>query len=925
MREYENLKTTSENREAPRAYYIPYDTLEKALKGDKSTSAFYRCLNGEWSFAYFKSEEDIPGHVEFRDTIPVPSNWQMHGYDRPYYTNARYPYPVDAPYVPDENPCGLYRREFELDESWAARRTYLVFEGVDSCHYVFINGEYVGCSQGSHLQSEFEITRFVRPGLNTLVVKVLKWCAGSYLEDQDCIRLSGIFRDVYLLSRAENHLRDVEIRADARTITCDAPSYTIYDAQHRVADLSCPVLWNAEHPYLYTVVAQQAGEFLPFRVGMREIGVSPAGELLINGQSVKLKGVNHHDTHPTYGHYLPEDFMEQELRKMKELNINTIRTSHYPPHPEFLSLCDALGFYVIDEADLETHGYWPRAGGIQLNADPQWREAFVERMQRMVERDKNHACVILWSLGNESEYGPNHDAMLAYTKERDDTRLVHYEGARFVNDRCGVDVVSRMYDSYTLLEEIAASDDKRPYFLCEYSHSMGNGPGDLFDYWDCIYRYPRLIGGCIWEWADHTVYEDGLYKYGGDFGEICHDGNFCCDGLVFADRSFKAGSYEAKAAYQNIKTAFSGSQLQVTNRFDFTNLRDYTLVWRLVCDGAVIQTGSLHGDIEAHATGRFPLELSLPGECLYGVTLDISLTDEAGREVAGEQHVLDVPRRERTRFASMAQAEEDGRYIVFSGPGFAYRFSKRLGTFDQIRTDGRDRFAAAPVLGVWRAPIDNEMNVRQQWECLDRAFHKVYSCTREGAAVTVTGSLAVAGKPPFLHYTAVYTVYGDGEIETAVEARVEDDYTFLQRFGFEFALPGQAQAFTYYGMGPGESYVDMCHHARLSLFESDASREYVPYIKPQEHGNHTNVRMLRVGGLEFLAEDAFECRVSNYSSRTLARTAHAGELKEDGWVTVRVDYKDSGVGSNSCGPVLGEKYRLDEKEIRFRFSMRPAE
>ena len=441
MRHYENTELMQENCELQRAFYIPYDTLDKALKGRKEESEYYKCLNGTWDFKYYKRDIDVPNKIEDWETIPVPSNWQMKGYEDPNYTNVNYPYPVDPPYVPDDNPCGVYRLRVELREEWLTRETYIVFEGVSSCHYVYVNGNYVGYSQVSHMQSEWNLTPYLKEGSNEIIVKVLKWCAGSYLEDQDFFRLSGIFRDVYLLSRGKGHLHDVEITADEKEIKSDLP-FVLYDGLEKVEKLDKPVLWNAENPYLYTAVFEQAGEFIPIKIGMRTIRVSEKRELLINGVSVKLKGINHHDFHPQRGYALMEEDILIDLKKMKELNINTIRTSHYPPTPMFLHFCDEMGFYVIDETDLETHGLCTcnEGNGYDMQSDhwlcsqDKWEKAYVHRVYRMIERDKNHPCIIMWSMGNESGFGKNHESMIKWTHNRDKSRLVHYEGVFLVQD-----------------------------------------------------------------------------------------------------------------------------------------------------------------------------------------------------------------------------------------------------------------------------------------------------------------------------------------------------------------------------------------------------------------------------------------------------------------------------------------------------------
>jgi beta-galactosidase len=939
MRSYENLNLISENREPQRSYYIPYDSLEKALEGDKEKSSYYKLLNGQWDFAYFERDIDVPGVITKWDKIPVPSNWQMHGYDKPYYTNVNYPHPVDAPYVPDDNPCGVYALEFNLEREWEDRETYIVFEGVNSCHYVYINDEYVGYSQGSHLQSEFNIAKYLKAGTNKLTVKVLKWCSGSYLEDQDFFRLSGIFRDVYLLSRDKDSARDIEVCVDNKRITVSEEDYEIYDGKNKLEDLDEPILWNAEKPHMYTVVVKSENEYIPFKVGIREISVSEKGELLINGVSVKLKGVNRHDTHPTLGHYTPYEHMKSELLKMKELNINCIRTSHYPPTPEFLNLCDELGFYVVDETDIELHGFSSRDTGYGYDMESpdwickhkEWENSFVERAERMVERDKNHPCVIMWSLGNESGYGCNHDAMIVWIKNRDKSRLVHFEGANLVKDKSDVDVVSRMYTSPEGIEEFAKNEDKRPFFLCEYSHAMGNGPGDVWDYWQKIYSYPKLIGGCIWEWADHTVMVDGVYKYGGDFGETIHDGNFCCDGMVFADRSFKAGSLEVKAVYQYMRTSVSGSKLTVTNLYDFTNLKEYKLQWKVNCDGEAIKAGELICDIKPHETKEYTLELVLPESCKLGCYLDLSLVSETGYEVALEQHKLDVViETEIADLASSASFQEEKEKIKITGENFTYIFNKHYGNFESMIIDGEERLGEPTKLSVWRAPTDNDRRVKYKWglfednrsgENFNRIFTKIYSCELKNNSIIVEGNLAGISRAPFLRFNIVYTVSAQGEIVVKLQGKVKEKCVFLPRLGFEFSIPKKNQKFNYYGMGPVENYLDMHHHTKVGMYESSATEEYVPYIVPQEHGNHTKTKLLQIGGLKFSTKGEFEFNVSNYTSEMLTNAKHTDELVEDKNTIVRIDYKNSGIGSNSCGPELLEQYRLKEKEISFEFSI----
>ena len=944
MRHYENPLVFCENRLPQRSYYIPYENLEKALAGDRYSSAYYCLLNGDWDFQFYERDFDLPEElteIVFDKTIPVPSCWQNHGYEKPYYTNQNFPYPVDPPYVPDENPCGIYRTRFNLDENWSSRDTHIVFEGVCSCVYLYVNGQYVGYSQGSHLQAEFDLTPYVHAGENTLMAKVLKWCVASYIEDQDFFRYNGIFRDVYLLSREKNHLHDIEITADCKAITCSAPDFTVYDAQGQIADLTKPVLWNAEKPYLYTVVVKTATEYIPFRVGMREISVSRKGELLINGQSVILKGINHHDTHPLTGYTMTDGDIRKDLLLMKELNINCIRTSHYPPTPEFICLCDELGFYVVDECDNESHGFVNRftkdynkfngydgEDPIWPCTDPDWKAMHLDRITRTVKRDKNHCCVIFWSMGNEAAYGPNIEAMLNWTKQRDPSRLTHYERCCQVDDKAPVDVRSRMYATPAHLIELAEMDDPRPIYLCEYSHAMGNGPGDVAQYMEVFQNYPKAIGGCIWEWADHVAIEDGVQKYGGDFGEETHDGNFCCDGLVFSDRSLKPGSLNAKAAYAPLRMALDGKMLVITNDYDFTNLTERKLVLSLTCDGKTLYTQELALDLAPHQTASVALPdgFVLPDCCDFGCYVNLIMLD-GDHEIAVRQCELPVKRNSIVYGNPLSVLTETRSHIIAEGNGFRYTFHKLLGHFDSIVIDGQEQLAEPMHWTVWRAPTDNDA-FRESW-MIQRFHHscnKVYEISVDTNTITVRGSLAGISRMPWLCYTQTLSFYDNGAVKLSLDAEKADNIVdFFPRFGMEFALPKADGRFSYFGRGPKACYRDMYAHANMGLYESTASAEYVPYVRPQEQGNHYGVRSLTLENkLKFLSETDFECQVSRYSTAMLTKAQHTDELIADGTTHVRVDYKVSGIGSTSCGPVLDEKFRFNEKQFNFTITMFPA-
>ncbi len=941
MRFYENSKVTSENRLKPRAYYIPEGVSE------------YLLLNGTWRFKYYKRDFDVPENVTDWDSIKVPSCWQTEGFENPNYTNVNYPIPVDPPYVPDENPCGVYERDFTLEKILG--KVYFVLEGVSSCGIIYINGKYIGFTQGSHLEAEFDITDCVKVGNNTVRVNVLKWCAGSYLEDQDAFRMNGIFRDCYILNRPNGHIRDIDITSDKRVITVRADKkadISLFDIDGTliekktsvsIADFSVksPKFWNAEKPVLYTVKIERNGEIINQRTAFRTIEVSRKKELLINGVPVKLYGVNHHDTDAYNGWYQTDEQLRYDLEQMKKLNINCIRTSHYPPTPKFLDMCDEMGFYVILENDIETHGFSLRNPNETSGYDvdnkiwpcqhPMWRSEFLERMKRTVIRDKNHISIIMWSAGNESGYGKNHELIINWLRSLGDGRLAHYEGAGNKGVISGSDVYSRMYSSPS--EVISAVKNKeidRPVFLCEYSHAMGNGPGDVYQYVEIFNKYPKAIGGCIWEWADHTVIDkNGVCRYGGDFdGELTHDKNFCSDGLVFYDRSFKSGSLEAKAAYQPMRTEYLDGKLKIQNLYSFTNLNERTFKYTIEVDGSV-------KDEKTVKLNTAPLEcevISVPEKeynCRYGAFLICRLFD-GDYEIAHTQHELSSVIINDKDSSIAPDITEDKEFYTIKGKDFVYKYSKIYGTITSACISGKEQLDDRMGLSVFRAPTDNDRRIRDNWvqgeswksENLNRLFVKIYDTTLDGNRIITHGALSGVSRLPFLNFTSITDFSGDGKVSFKIAAKVRKSAFWLPRFGFEFSVPCENAEFKYFGIGPNESYIDMKHGGILSMYKSTAEREYVKYIRPQEHGNHTGVRMLEIGNMIFEGKNLDIC-VSQYNSEILNKAEHTDELYKTGKTYVRVDYKMSGIGSNSCGPKLPPEYSLSEKEFEFKFSMKP--
>jgi beta-galactosidase/evolved beta-galactosidase subunit alpha len=948
-------ETPGRGREDPHAYLVPHADRATAVAGDREASPWFRLLNGEWRFEHAETPAAAPDAEAFAapdadvsdwDTIPVPGHWQTNGYGAPHYTNVEYPFPVDVPAVPTENPTGSYRREFTVPESWDDRRVVLRFEGVDSACKVWVNGEAVGFSRGSRLPAEFDVTEYVSPGENTLAVRVRKWSAGTYLEDQDTWWLSGIFRDVSLYATPEVHVADLDVRtafddvhdegsdatlsaavdvrnagdeaatreveatlrdADGETVATLDGSAAVAAGETATVDLSAtvesPERWSAETPALYTLLVDAGGDtVVPETVGFREVTVA-GGQVQVNGEPVTVRGVNRHDFHPDRGRAVSLSTMREDVELMKRHNVNAVRTAHYPNDPRFYDLCDEYGLYVLDETDLECHGM-ERLDHVEHPADdPRWENEFVDRMERMVERDKNRPSVVVWSLGNESGYGQNHEAMAAACRDIDPERPIHYE--RDVDLEVS-DLVGQMYPGLERVDELHEDNPGVPLIFCEYAHAMGNGPGGLADYQSAFRSYDRVQGGFVWEWIDQglrTETDDGTeyFAYGGDFGDEPNDGNFICDGLVFPDREPSPGLTELAAAYAPVgfeAVDAAAGEVAVENRRDFASLDDLRASWALRADGAVVESGALSvPDVAAgeRETVSVPADLAAVAArhdaAEYHLTVTAALAGdtrwaEAGHEVAAEQFALDlggeaaasVPGQTPAPTGDLSIEHEDATVTV-RGESFAARFDAVRGRLDGLTHRGRDLLTAGPELDVWRAPIDNDrglprsktfwqdvvghvqsgnLSLDSEWlidfaalwreDGLDQLTFRTDDVTvdRDGDAVTV----AVRGRlapPAFDHGFDVeqsYAVHPGGEID--LRTRLDPDGEFasrtLPRVGLTLGLPGSLDTATWVGRGPGECYADSAAANLVGRYERDVADLHTPYVRPQSNGNRTGVR-----------------------------------------------------------------------------------
>lgn len=983
---HENIDIQNVNTLPRRAFYIPYQLKESAYRLEtRYQTNNVTLLNGNWYFKYFNSIEDYLSSLEIDKSqiIPVPSVWNIHGYDQIQYLNTQYPIPFDPPYVPKSNPCGRYIRSFEVTEYDEKSDYHLNFEGVDSAFYLWINNQFVGYSQISHSISEFDITSYVHSGTNTIQVLVLKYSDGTYFEDQDMFRHSGIFRDVYILKRAKSRINDFRIETRVNELqnqgivdvkledkqgldSVQAQLYGPDGALLQEAEISnrhrfiieTPQLWSTEKPTLYTITLTTKSEVITQKVGIREIRIQD-NQFYINGQSIKFRGTNYHDSDPQTGYVMSEAQFMKDLTLMKQGNFNAIRTAHYPKSPLFYELADQYGFYVMSEADLETHGVVRLYG--EENTDyfnlitdnPQYEKPIVERIEASIIPFKNYSSIVSWSMGNESGFGVNIVTAMSRVKTLDDTRPIHYEGT-FHRDKSksydlsNVEMISRMYASPEEVEQkyLTDPDLDKPFILCEYAHAMGNSPGDLHAYQMLVEQYDSFIGGFVWEWCDHGIQvgqQNGkpIFRYGGDFGEELHDGNFCVDGIVFPDRTPHEGYYEFKHEHRPVRVVEEANGiLKLRNQLDFSHVENYLTIEATATflNGDKTSFDITVDNFEPHSTQDIDLSNHIKIAELSDILLRYKLKNEEPlrhinfelgqdqivyQRQSTNQHELDVQE-------GPVSYKENSHSLIVLANGYAYTFNKENGSLISVVYEGHTIVNHPTKNKIWRAPIDNDINVRKDWEYMGyaEAYTRVqnYKVEENNTAVSINFEIVIVHDvvPPILQGEMTWTVQSDGSINITYDLEKDIAGPFLPRFGLEITLPHTFEAVKYYGNGPFSSYSDKGVATYLDYFDTTVTQNGGNHIKPQESGSHNGTTYAKVSNDEHqitvTSDQPFSFNTTHYSLEQLTHTMHEDQLVEEE-TYMYIDYGQSGIGSNSCGPELSEIYQLNDKHIQFQFKL----
>ena len=1004
MKTWENHQIDGINRMPARAHFLTFPSKEKALLNNNRYTHAFKNLNGVWKFMFLDAPEYSPEgffnsdfDVTKMDDITVPGNWQLQGYGKMHYSDLWYNFPINPPYVPTENPTGIYKRTFFVEESYRDKKIIIRFCGVDSAYHLWINGKEVGYSKVARNESEFDITDLIRVGEeNDVTVRVYQWSDGTYLEDQDMWWESGIFRDVELIGVPKDGINDYKVIADLddeykngifkveaflRTTKEVNVTFELVDAGENTVFTKTVVAkegkacideviadvnhWTAETPYLYKLFMTveddgQIIEVIPQNVGFRNIRLN--GEtFLVNGVAIKFKGVNRHDYSPQNGRVVSREEIEKDIILMKQFNINAIRTSHYPNSYYLYDLCDEYGMYLIAETDLECHGFELTGDYKWITDDPSWELAYVSRMTRMIERDKNHPAIIFWSLGNESAFGCNFRKMTDVAHEMDPTRLVHYEGDFDVES---ADVYSTMYTwienpkkPYLMKDIIEKS--KKPHIHCEYCHAMGNGPGNLKDYQDLVYAHDKLQGGFVWEWFDHGIEsftESGekYYRYGGDFGDDPSNKDFCIDGLIMPDRTPSPGLYEYKKVIEPITTTAVDIQKGIINllsRYDFANLDRFNLVYKVMEDDVILQTGFMSvPSIEARANKdiTLPYDLSAikvkPGAHYY-VNISYQLREDtsyasSGHELATAQFELPLYKEGIVvRPEGILNVEKEHTTLHVKGANFSLDFNLVNGNLMNIVRDGMQVLSKGPRLTLWRAPISNDMEIIDK---LKKVYflhleHEVVmniDYHMEGNILKVEVDTINSTTNSAWHFKTkyVYTVCPSGDILIDVEGtpsgRVDLAPDMLPRIGVSMHLDKSMEHVRYFGMGPGENYADSKEVAQIGLYANTVDGLFTNYVIPQENGNHMGckwVSMTNDRGMGLLAstEGDFNFSASWYEDKDLDDAKHTCDLVKRDYIVFNVDYKQNALGTNSCGQWQLDKYRAKFEDFKLSFRLTP--
>lgn len=1034
LKTWQSPETLSLNRLPARATLHPYPTAAAARANRRENSPWWRSLDGEWDFRLVGRPEEItaefvnPAFVPTAEwtKLPVPSNWTMHGHDRPHYTNVQMPFPHLPPQVPEQNPTGLYRTTLNVPADWSGRRVILHVGGAESVLYVWLDGQPVGLAKDTRLPSEFDLTPFVRAGAShTLAAAVVKWSDASFVEDQDQWWMGGIHREVYVYSQEARHyiedvfvrgdlgenLRDGRLRVSVRIGAPDdrakgcAVRVQLYDARGRavlrtpaegrphdkdfwlaprkIVELDLPVrwprLWSAEAPNLYTVVTSLVApdgreiEHTACRVGFRRIEVRNR-QLLINGAPVRITGVNRHEHDDVRGKAVTREGMLRDVRLMKQFNVNAVRTSHYPNDPHWYDLCDEFGLYVFDEADVEAHAFYH-----ELCRDTRYAPAFLDRAVRMVERDKNHPSIIAWSLGNESGYGPHHDAMAGWIRHRDPSRVLHYEGAITFNWQGGAaatDIVCPMYAAIKKLiawaKDRRAPDQRRPLIMCEFSHAMGNSNGSLGDYFDAFDRHPGLQGGFIWEWVDHGIRRRDAqgrdhWAYGGDFGDEPNDRNFVCDGLVWPDRTPHTGLHEYKHLAQPVRVEAIDARrgrFRVRNRRWFETLSDVRGNWELLVSGDVVAQGRLPVLVAKPQAAQlitlaWPRLTLPPGAEIYVTfrfrTARVMAWCDAGHEVAWSQLTIPAAALGKTKPAARAPVaapapvsidENPGGWLVRAGATeFAVR--RAAGALEGLRFDGREVITRGPQLNIWRAPTDNDGlklfpvvnwgGARGLTDWLAAGYDRItlaktdVSCRRQSdgsALIEIRQRWLCPGAKRFIAHTHRYHVTPAGAVRIENAFAVDRRLPELPRLGVSLVVPAALEQLEWFGRGPFENYRDRNRGSVVARHRSTVTAQYVPYILPQEHGNKTEVRWLELhdggrAGVRFTPAKPMEASASHFTAHDLYVAKHTTDLTPRPEIHVNLDYAQRGLGTASCGPDTLERYRIQPGRYALSLAVSP--